>query len=126
MATTANIQIHISTTGDVVLDQIYNLKENPSSIASVITQPVGGNPGGGVIIMNPFVGNPGFILGGLLVVPPRDNIHSWFMAFGPTGGAVHYHPAAPSWFSWKDMPIQPEIAHNGPPELMLPFTFIWI
>jgi hypothetical protein len=125
MPSTANVQIHINTTGDVNLDQVYNLKENPSSVAMVFTQLVGGNPGGGIVIFNPFP-LPGYVLGGLLIVPPRDNVYAWGTSFGPFAANVLYHPAAPVWLAFQDVPLQPEIYHMGPPTTMVPFTFIWI
>jgi len=126
MSTRSIIRIHLQMLGDFNADQVYHV-ENPNSPAVVYTQVVIGGSYQPVVNPMPIDGT---IMNGIIVVPPRDNIHRYNIILegnqGPDNATIVYHPTAPSVLSMVEIIRGPMlISHNGPAGFKIPFTFIW-
>jgi hypothetical protein len=127
MAIKSNVRLHVQMSGDLTVDNVYNM-ENPNCPGVVFFQVI---PGGSWYeIFNPLP-LPGTVLSGLVIIPPRDNPYVYNLVTDINGqvqqSAVLFHPTNPSLFSIRDIPFPLKLSHNaGNPAIKVTFQFIWI
>jgi hypothetical protein len=126
MSVTSNVQIHITTAGDVVMDEVFNCVENKNSPALILLQTI--IPNTFVEITNPFLTLPTgkYAMTGFIVVPPGpDNAAPYSITHVPQAPILGYHPTNPSFFSiinWANLPLY--LSHGNPTPMT--YRFIWI
>jgi hypothetical protein len=126
MATTSYVEIHIWTDGDSLIGQIISCAPNTASLAEI--NHVKLEPGSNVI-EHPMptlpIGEPGYIVTGVLIVPPPDNTRPLlFKAFDMDNGYA-LHPSNPTFLSlWNGPPSGFYLDYAGTNPIMV--KFIWV
>jgi|SRR5580765_8863269 len=129
MSTTSNISIRMTTSGDVVLDQLISAIENPNSTGTVYVQVV--PPNVSTPIFSPFssliVPSSGYTVTGLLILPPQNNPgYTYTLSTQTPPPDIHFHPTNPMFLPMTSggPGVSIYIYHTAP--IPLVFQLFWI
>jgi hypothetical protein len=121
MASRSNVQIHVHTIGDIVLDQVVNCAENPAATSEVdvLTFSNGGHQ-----VLPPIA--PGYIVTGVLILPPSNNAGQIVLKSILEDNGIILHPTNPTFIS-LGQPLAPSplyIDYAGTGSIVV--KFIWV
>jgi hypothetical protein len=97
MATRANVTIHLSTMGDIVLDQVVSCAENPFTYSETRIVVIPGGPS--YVQIDPPSGSPTRLISGLMIIPAQDNTYFYVLKNTPTDVGLKLHNSNPSYIS---------------------------
>lgn len=121
MATKANVTIHLTTIGDVNIEEVVSCSENPNSPAMVAVYVVPSTTPTQINRPNLV----GFASTGVLIIPPKGNVYEYNFGPVPNQLGVRFHPNNPSFVSLSTQTADAIwINHIAPAPLT--FIFIWI
>jgi hypothetical protein len=124
MGSISNVSVRFTTYGDVVLDQLISARQNNQSPGVVYLQSF--PPGVSTRVHDPFANltpTGAYLLNGLIVLPPRDNVTLYSITTSITPVGLLFHPTNPAYFPVMQMPLI-YLFHSAPKELN--FQFFWI
>jgi hypothetical protein len=121
MPSKSNVSIHLTTVGDVNIEQMVTCAENLNAPAMVDNYVI--PPATPTAINRPNL--VGFVTTGVMIIPPKNNTYEFNFGPGPGQLGVRFHPSNPSFVSLSTQTADPIFLNHIAPS-PLTFIFIWV
>jgi hypothetical protein len=122
MAINGNARLHLRTDGDVILDQLYNLPENPASPGMVETVSLDA----GVPNNIPVPSIPGYSVKSVLIKPLQSNLLPYTLAMNGGMSNLWLHATSPSFIALDAVPFGSNLVVQFLGTVKQTYTFVWI